>query len=47
MNESFLFDGSQVALETSPGGTRCGVWNESQDDIALSGFEVVDPDTHE
>lgn len=41
------FDGSQVALGTSPGSTPCGVWNESQDGIALNGFEVVDPDTHE
>lgn len=43
------FDGSSVALETSPGGTPCGVWSESQGqgDIALTGFELVDPDTHE
>lgn len=42
-----LPDGSPVALETSPGSTPCGIWNESQDDIALTGFEVVDPDGHE
>lgn len=41
------FDGSQVALETSPGSTPCGVWSEGQDEIALTSFEIVDPDMHE
>lgn len=41
------FDGSPVALATSPGSTPCGVWSEGQGDIALTGIEVVDPDMHE
>ena len=37
-------DGSEVTVATSDGGTRCGVWVETDGSpaIALEGYEVVD-----